>query len=505
MSNVFNYSTQGITVGSTAPYSWVFESFASNPVNGVQSSQITVSYPRQDMTDWCGNGEPVIVTRPGATLQFSYIFSNGINEGNMGFALGNSIPALSLLNNERNYYVFIDQVNQDLIGYGGNNTFVMALGNGLITKYEFMATVGQPSLCNVTVDCLNLLIQGTGTNNVIPPIDKVSGALSTGTYLFPAFYQTVNNYFEAAPSNIRLNFDTGSAFGAVLSGSTSCPLQSFSFTIDTPRSAAKSLGWAYPTTRSMQWPVTISIHADAYLNGLQVDALNRFGCPDSGWNFNVSFISGAGNQIDPLSFQFNGAKLNSQAFTARIGDYNKVSLDWTAKIYDINRVSGTNFFINHPKVAYDSIIFSGINYGSGIGQQPLVVYLSQSGYLSVAAGAGLLVGNTVEVVGDGGVVTVQINVSGSSEVDYINLSFTSPPQSTLAYGSVIFTGVNWGTGANQFPFTLYFSTPSYLSLVQGAATLSGNVVSVTTDPTSIWLQLAVSGSAEVENVYATVN
>jgi hypothetical protein len=505
MANVFNYSTQGIVVGTTAPYSWNFESFASNPVNGVQSSQITVSYPRQDMTDWCGNGDPVLVTRPNATLQFSYVFSNGINEGNMGFALGNAIPALSLLNNERNYYVFIDQVNQDLIGYGGSNSFVMALGNGLITKYEFAANVGQPSTCNVTVDCLNLLIQGTGTSNIIPPIDKVSGILSTGSYLFPAFYQTVNDYFEAAPSNITLSFDTGSAMGAVLSGNTSCPLQSFNFTVDMPRLAAKNLGWAYPTTRSLRWPVTVSIHADAYLNGLQIDALNRFGCPDSGWNFNVAFISGAGDQIDPLSFQFNGAKLDSQAFTARIGDYNKVSFDWTAKIYDINRVSGTNFFINYPQTAYDSIIFSGINYGSGATQQPLITYLSQSGYLSIAAGAGLLRGNVVELLDEGGVVIVQINVSGSSEVDYVNLTITPPTQSPIAYGSIIFTGVNWGTGANQLPFTLYFSSPSYVSIVAGAALLSGNVVNVYSDPTVVLVQLQVSGSAELENIYATVD
>lgn len=419
--NLFNYSTQGVIVGGAVPSSWNFESIASAPINGVQSSQVTMAYPRQETPDWGGGGEPVLIQRPRATLEFSYLFSNGTNEKNLGFALSTFVPALSNLNNERNYYVYIDQVNQDLIGYKGVNSYVMAFGNGLITKYDFRANVGQPTIASVTVDALNLLIQGSGSGNPIPYVNKQSGTFATGIYSFPTFSQSISNYFEAAPSNINLTFDTGSAIGAMLSGNSSCPLQSFGFTIDMSRAPAQELGWAYPITRSIRWPLTISINATAYLNGLQADALNRFGCPDSGYNFTVAFTSGIG-VTDSFSFSFLGVKMDNEVITASITDYNKVSFNWTCKIYDINRTSGNagNVFFNYPQTAYGSIIFNGVQWGSGsTGNQPLVMNLSQSGYLSIAAGTALLNGNQVTMLNEVGSVQVQVNVSGTSEVETV--------------------------------------------------------------------------------------
>lgn len=420
MANLFNYSTQGIWAGSAVPASWNFESIAASPLNGVQSSQITMAYPRQDIPDWAGGGSPVIIQRPRATLDFTYIFSNGVNEQSLGFALSTFTPALANLNGERNYYVFIDLVNQDLIGYGGTNSYVMAFGNGLITKYDFRAAVGQPSVVSVSVDALNLLIQGSGSGNPIPYVNKQSGTFATGQYSFPAFSQNVQHYFEAAPSNIVLSFDTGSAIGAVLSGNVSCPLQSFDFSVDMARVPAQNLGWAYPDTRAIRWPVTISISATAYLNGLQADALNRFGCPDSGWSFSVGFISGGG-LMDPFFFQFLNAKLDSEVMNASIGEYNKVSFNWTCKVYDINRTSGdaANLFFSYPQIAYESIIFNGVNWGTGISQTPLVMNLSEESYLSIAAGAAILNKNVVTMLNEPGSVTIQLNVSGSSEVDLV--------------------------------------------------------------------------------------
>lgn len=418
MSKLFNYGTQGIIVGSTVPYIGHFEAVGGNPINGVQSSTVTLNYPRQEIMDWAGGGEPVLVQRPRAQLQFSYIFSNGQNEANLGFALGNFLPALSNVNNERNYYILINQDNHDQIGYTDQNNYVMSFGNGLVTRYDFRAQVGQPSICDVSIEALNLLIQGTGTGQAIPAVFKQSGTYPTGTYTLPTFTQQIQKYFEAAPSNINIVFDTGSTVGAALSGQNSCPLQSFDFSIDMTRSETKDIGWAYPNTRSIHWPLTITIHADAYLNGFQVDALNRLTANDSGWNFNISFNSGF-NSLDAYSFQFNGAKLDSQTFTAQIGASNKVSFNWTCKIYDINRTSGANFFMPFPQIAYSSIIFSGVNWGTGVGQAPLVVNLSQPSYLSILAGAGVLYQNMVEMLNEAGQVTIQLNVSGTPEVDLI--------------------------------------------------------------------------------------
>lgn len=277
MSNLFNYATQGLVVGGTVPSSWLFESIASTPINGVQSSQITLNYPRTETVDWAGGGDPFLAVRPTATLQFSYVFASGTNEGNLGFALNNqtgaaSVPALINLNSERNYYLLINQGYLDQIGYVGGNNYVMAFGNGLITQYSMSAAVGQPTTCSVSIEALSLFVQGTGNNNPIPYVNKESGTFATGIYSFPAFSQLVSNYFEAMPSNIILTVDSGCAIGAILSGNLSCPLQSFGYSMDLSRTASKGLGWAYPDTRGIRWPVTVQIMADAYLNSLQQDA-----------------------------------------------------------------------------------------------------------------------------------------------------------------------------------------------------------------------------------------
>lgn len=348
MSNLFNYGTQGIIIGSQNPANAASELTGSIPLNGVQSSRVSINYPRQETVDWGEGGEPFLSTRPTAALEFSYVFAHGVNESGLGFSFTSGVPALVNLNNEANYYILINQGNLDQIGYAGTNNYVMAFGNGLMTRYDFRAAVGQMTVCTVGMDCLNLLIQGTGTGQITPYINKQNGAASTGQYKLPSFKQNVSGYFEAAPSAITLSFDSGSIIGSALSGNVSCPLQTFGFTLDLSRNASKQLGYAYPDNRPIRWPLTISIQADAYLNGLQVDALNRFGCPDSGLAFNVAFQSGA-KTVDYFSMRFIGAKLGGQTFVEQVGAYTKVSMSWSTKIYDINKVSGNagNFFMNY--------------------------------------------------------------------------------------------------------------------------------------------------------------
>ena len=424
MSNdyVFNYGTQGLFIGSTSPYSATFESSGSTPINALKSSAITLDYPRQDMNDFAGGGTPFLSQGPTANLDFAYLFEKGINEQNMGFVFNGQTPALLNMNNERNYYVLINQGNNDLIGYSGLNNYTLAFGNGVITKYSLQASVNQATACSVSVNCLNVLVQGTGTGNIIPSINKQSGAASTGQYRLPAFSQSITNAFESAPSSIVLTINTGASVGTLLSGANSCPLQNFSFSIDLSRLPSKNIGWSYPATRSVRYPITISIKADAYLNGLQIDSINRFTCPDSGWNFNVGFFSQVG-VADPMSFSFTNAKLDSQTFSAGVGGYNKVSMSWTAKIYDINRVSGNaaNFFINYPQSAYNSIVFSGVNNISGAGGQgPLTLNLNQYAYLSVIQGSAFINGNLVVMTQESpNQVVVQALVSGGAEVENI--------------------------------------------------------------------------------------
>ncbi len=416
--SLFNYGVQGVYVGGRSPYSPAFESIATVPIEGVQSANITLELPRVDSSDWAGCGGPVMVNRPRATLEFTYVFASGFNEPNLGFITNGLVPCLTSMNGENNFYVLIDKDHQDLVGYQGTNSNVMAFGNGVMTRYGFEAGVGRLSLVTVGVEALNLLIQASGTNQTLPSVFYQSGTYPTGQYTLPVFNQQIHDHFETRPASIVLTFDSGCAIGAMLSGATTCPIQNFGFSIDMSRQDTKKLGWAYPATRSLHYPLKISLHADAYLNNFQLDALNRMDCPDSGYNFAVGFKSSC-TTTDTFSFQFNGALLDNQSFASQIGDLNKVTFNWSLTIPDVNRL-GANMFMTSNVQAFNSIFFPEASWGSGAGQLPLEFDLSSYCYISIASGPAIITGGNYVVISDDSAQTVvQLNVSGSSEIEQI--------------------------------------------------------------------------------------
>ncbi len=425
MSNpgFFNYGTIAAFVGGPAPYSPNFESLVTTMLEGVQSTSVAMSFPREDLFGWDGGGDQTLIERPRAELSFSYCFTSGVNERNIGFVVSpfTTLSALSNLNTERNYYLLFNQANRDLVGYSGFDNKVMAFGNGVLTHYDFSAQVGQPSICNATISALNLVIQPSGTGQPLPAVNKQAGTYPTGRYTLPFAQNTINSYAEAAPRNIVLTFDTGCAIGALLSGNNSCPLQSFGFSVDIPRQEIKDMGWAYPDTRSVTWPISIGIHATALLNGIQTDALNRFDCPDSGLNFGVRFNNACNTDTDAFTFQFNGAKLDSQQMTAQIGSLAQMSMNWSLKVYDVARITGApNFFMTQTGLAYNSIVFPEVDYVSGF--NPLVVNLGTLCYLLIVSGPGILVGNQVEVTDDPATIVVRAVTTDGADTEDITLT-----------------------------------------------------------------------------------
>lgn len=421
---MFTFNVQNLFVGGSSPYNSSFESIATRTIEGVQSAQIALTYPRQDEFSWDGNGDRFLIERPRVDLTFNYLPVSGSNEIDIGFFASPPISALASLNNERNYYLLINQNGIDAIGYTGTNSQVVALGNGVLRRYEFRSAVGQATNVTATVECLNALIQNSGgSGQILPSIYKQTASGVTGTYVLPMSARTIGLYPEVAPSNIVLTFNTGSAFGALLSGQNSCPLQSFEFTVDIPRQDSKDLGWAYPNTRPVQWPVSIGLRADAYLNPMQLDALNRGNCPDSGYAFSVGFQN-ACNSLDAFSFSFVGAKLDTETISAQIGNSDKISFNWSMKIMDPQR-SGVNFYISPGnRVCYNSGDFPQVNWGTGITQLPLVLTFGTCCFLDVLSGPTIIDSNNIYVSDEPAVTVLRVSESGTSSYQDVTLTVT---------------------------------------------------------------------------------
>jgi hypothetical protein len=398
MDQFLNFGVQSLFVGGTAPYTASYETIAASSIQGVQSASLSMVWPRQEALDWNG-GEHVNVQRPQAQLDFSYIFSSEYNDEKLGMAYnftGYSTPALSNLDSERNYYLLANMDGEDMMDHHGQNESLIALGNGLLTSYSFSAAVGQPSTVSAGVEGLNLLIY-TGTSGfLLPSVYKQFGTGPTGQCSLPTPVQIINDYYVANPAAITLSFGTGSALGLSMSGNNQVPLDSFSFNIEIPRAQTKDLGWVHPQYRAVQYPITLNIQADGTVNQLQADNISRFVCNDSGIDISIGFRTDC-NTTDNFYYEFLGAKLERQSFSSSIGPLSRVSLNWSLKIFDIEKTR-PNFYINSTGTPYSSIIWDQVDYTAGY--SPLTLNLSTPCFLSVLSGPAILNANYVVLVGD---------------------------------------------------------------------------------------------------------
>lgn len=338
----FNYGTQALAVDGNDAYA--SSTGTINQLTRVVSSTLTLDYLRNDVFGWEGGGQETIVERPKATLSFSYFPTNGKNERSLGFVTDGINNPLTGLDIERNYYAIINQGAFDVMGYSGWNNKIMSVGNGLITNYSLSASVGQVVTANVTVDSLNVLIQNSGSGQLLPSVNKQDGSAYTGLYTLPFFTEkfnpaltdSVNNMSALSPMDMTLQFDTGSTFGLYLSGQYACPMQSVSLSLNLPRHAVKNMGWAYPSSRQMQPPISIDLSAEAYLTDYQLAALAAFRCLDSGFDVNLIFNISCGT-VSTLEYRVKNVKLESQSFISAVGNLNRVQFGWKSQIYNFNQ------------------------------------------------------------------------------------------------------------------------------------------------------------------------
>jgi hypothetical protein len=235
----------------------------------------------------------------------------------------------------------------------------------------------------------------------------------------------ISDYATIKPQNLTIVFDSGSTFGAALSGNNACPLQNVNISIDVPREDMKSIGWAYPEHRPINWPISINVRADAYLNQFQLDTLNRNNCSDNGYNLSINFDNKC-ELFNSVIYTFRGMKLDNQQFTSSIGSLSKVSFDWSLKVYDFTRTGGPNFFFKtaatDDRTAYESGIFPQVAYSPGL--YPFVIEFGDFCYIDIMNGPATLDGNEISVSDDPSTVTIRITPSGTSQFQDIVTTVT---------------------------------------------------------------------------------
>lgn len=313
-----------------------------------------------------------VIEPPTVSLDFSYYVHGGRNEKLIGFvettdrAQGTATPSTSnlkqstgnFLKNDsgKNYYISVSAEGVDAkdAGAGGSQALegVIGIGNGYVTNYSVEAAVGDMPTASVSVEAANLRFNASGTEIPNPGVNLETGADLSGTHSsFPEAADTGTFSGDAQvacikPGDIVVDFNdagncapnsgeakTTQVGGARLEGDGQMHLQNFTIDLPMARTALTRIGSRHPYSREVEVPLNMTFTCSAFLGDIEDGNVNDLLCgSDSKRNIRVKMLSDCGTGDVEQEWLIKGASLESQNFSASIGDNKTVDLVFTAQI-----------------------------------------------------------------------------------------------------------------------------------------------------------------------------
>ena len=339
-----------------------------NQLHRIQSSDYSIEIPRESVgTLGTSNTVESVLGGPIVNFNYGYLVSDGQNEKKLGFNLDGRYGALSTLySGERDYFLLVEVPNQDKM--------VLAIGNGVLTKYSVSASVNDFLRANVEIRGLNIkLDQGTSGND-IPRVNIYGDSYLPYTYALPPVTNGVEERQEGqiesnlyVPGrNISANFLNNSALGLIFSGQGASYLQSFTMEVNLPRNEIIEIGAKYPLQRCLQLPAEITLNADFIVSKYVADNIQNYLCQDS-YDLEIDVKQNKCETLDifweenpsvsKLKYTLKGLKLRNQSIAASINDKKRVSLQWYVRVGNLLDLS-KNLFISGDYGRYDFAVDS---------------------------------------------------------------------------------------------------------------------------------------------------
>lgn len=377
-------------------------------VNRVQDMSYNMEVTRTDINEF---GQLAALSRevtepPTVSIDFSYYLTNGTQENALGFDLnsGDTFPdtnptsftksLLDGLNNkdELNYYIVTSPEGEDVHGQtaiNGSDHGCIGIGNGFITSYGITAAVGELATASVSVEASNILfkndLSGTGMNNPAIDIDSTTGAKINSKVDWANVVSSDGNHkdnggeeiFAIRPGDITVDFDAAGYIGtsqagnlqtggAVLPGAgTTAPtgksaihLQNVSIDLPIGRSPLTRLGNHYPFARKVDFPVNMTLSASALMTDIDDGSLDALICGgETPRDIAITLNTRCGNTT-AMVFVMRNAILDTQSFSASIGDNKTVDLTFSSQIGGANDSQNGVFCFAKP-------LNSAAAYGAG--------------------------------------------------------------------------------------------------------------------------------------------
>jgi hypothetical protein len=362
-------------------------------INRVQDMSYNLEVARTDINEF---GQLAALSRevtepPTVSLDFSYLLTTGIQEQNLGldvnadtiFPVATADPlAKSLLDStniqnvhganadELNFYVVTTKEGDDLHDTTGVNTAnhgCIAIGNGFLTSYSISAAVGELASASVSVEASNMLFKNDLSGNMDNPAIDVSSTSGSKLSNKVNFSSVISNtgttgntesgseIFAIRPGDITIDFDATGFFsnatsagdlqvgGAVLPGSgfgtgskTAVHIQNVSLEVPIGRTPMTRLGNHFPFARKIDFPVTMTLSASALMTDFDEGSLDGLICGAEEKRDIALIMKDRCGSNNLMTYVMRNAILDTEAFSASIGDNKTVDLTFSAQVGGAN-------------------------------------------------------------------------------------------------------------------------------------------------------------------------
>ena len=416
------YQSESLFVSGIKDSSTAITNAHISEINRVQDMSYNLEVSRTDINEFgqLAALSREVTEPPTVSLDFSYYLTDGTQESKLGFDLNSAtsfpvtLPTPMTSNiikgttdkDELNYYIVTSPEGTDV--HGGNlqdgNHGVIGIGNGFITSYGISAAVGELATASVSVEASNILFKSdlSGHNVENPAIDvnsttgkkltnkvvfateatatSTSGSLGSITSSDGDITTGGSELFAIRPGDIIVDFDAAGYFdgsksagdlltggarlggsgGSLGTGNTAVHVQSVSLDLPISRSALTRLGSHFPFKRKTDFPVTMTLNATALMTDFTDGSLDELICSSEQKRDIAIIMSDRCGNNQAMTYIMRNASMDTQAFTASIGDNKTVDITFSSQIGGSNDTENGVFLFAEPGQA-----MSLYGYGPG--------------------------------------------------------------------------------------------------------------------------------------------
>jgi hypothetical protein len=341
---MYRFSSAGLLISSGDSYSDQLVSGGIEQLSRIQSIELGLELPRQDIEFLDSNIQSVLIERPVVSLNYTYYPTNGENERLIGFFTNITGNAIKKLNQEKNYYISYLENSFDYNSYRELQPSVyktLGLGNMLVDSWSISASVGDLVVANASLRGFNLVsYTGLPSGLESPTIKKTDGLEYGNLFSLPNGQpqydilplNPADGISALSAGDIIMRFPTGSAFATLMSGDKSCILQDFNFNVFIQRDQSQNLGEVFPA-RPIKFPLQISLETNAILQEYQAQKLIELNCNDVSHDVEIIMKQNcAYNSL--LKLNLRKLRLKSQNMSQSLGGLGmvNVSFQWDGSV-----------------------------------------------------------------------------------------------------------------------------------------------------------------------------